>query len=179
MQKIEDYINQLDTAGINVNPIDHDALVTLGALLKDKPHIAGTMRQHALAGMTMGILRTQPQLADAIEALNDAALEIAYIETVRAKYGNEYVNECLELARTSPRSFYHIVTTRELSASFKSTMNAITEAFASTAQEITKRLNDVLNTEDNRHSRRSAKHARRIDESYQQWVRRNKRKFRR
>ena len=190
LTKFEIFVNNIsaDTELAELNAAMSKAQQSLGALISDKPSIAPQLAHIARIQMQAALLSAKPELAGYIAQLNENALELSYIDDMRYRYGDKLVDDALNDARTSYRTFYHSLQLRlmaerlqqdtsKLLAAFTELGNALSKSIADIA---TKGLADVLNEQPvNRNERRSAKYGmRRKAESDQQWARRNNRKRR-
>lgn len=183
LKRFEAFVNGLD-AQADQPPADvldlTKASATFDALITDKPGIAPHIASNARLMMTTALIGTTPTLSDAISQLNDIALELTYIESMRSVHGDQLVDLALGDARTSCRTFYHSLQLRLMSVHVTSVFTQLADALAPALAQFSERMQDVYNamngdaTEaDNRHARRSAKYAdRQCKEADQKWKRR-------
>lgn len=162
-------------------------------LLSAKPNISPHIVHSARTMMLAAIVNSRPELAAYIDALNDDAKELIYIEHMRHLHGDTMVNAALDDARTSYRTFYHSlqlrIMTDQMSDQMSETFDRVRKAFSQLGSALGKAISegamkgfsDVPGaSQGNREERRSAKYgARQKKEGDQLWARRNNRKRRR
>lgn len=172
MNKIEDYINQLNTDGIRPaddQPADiiGDAIKQLSArdatidinvnigdelrtyygvpfpTVEDPTRATPAMRQIALDQMKAAIVNYNPIWSSYIDHLRSDITEAAYIELIRKSYGDALVEAAFDDARKSGRTLYHCIQLRLLAERLNQSLGGLSKVFEALANSIAAGLANI------------------------------------
>lgn len=213
MRKIEDFINQLDTSGIGNDATKFsdmlkrlaDSEITLHIDLAYRPpaeqppaDVLARVREENK--MRRHLVTIKPEVYGIgggafIGNFNGDQVYGVFLEEYRAKYGDQWVNDAIDVARRSGVSIHDSIVAKANAEALAAAINSIGVSFADIAKAFNTLTNGVLDgiargvtqanealhgsTPNNRHERRAAKHDKRIKEGDQVWQRRTRRKYRR
>lgn len=207
MRKIEDYINQLDTSGIGNDATKFsdmlkrlaDSEITLHVDLANRPPAEQTpadvlARVREENKMRRHLVTIKPEVYGVgggafIGNFNGDQVYGVFLEEYRAKYGDQWVNDAIDVARRSGVSIHDSIVAKANAEALAAAVNAIGVSFADIAKAFNRLLTNGIatgiaeqlsdETPNNRHERRAAKHDKRIKEGDQVWQRHTRRKYRR
>lgn len=113
-----------------------------------------------------------------------------FIEEYRVKYGDQWVNDAIDVARRSQLSIHDSITAKANAEALAQALNAMSVRIADVmaafktigddmARGFAQNADDLAQQPKNRHERRARKHSKPIQEGDQVWQRRARRKYRR